>query len=465
MTSIVAVLLFAVGALAGALIAYLVSRNLFAARLAEANARLTAESTVGTRRVAELTQRVTDAEAELRQRNDEVRRIEGDNRALQADAASFNGRIGELTRIQEQMKESFAALSAEALRETSSSFFQIAQRELQGTRAETLRDMEEKERSIGALLDPIRTGLTRYDEKVDRLVRERDEAFGKLTGQLQRVEQASAQLSQETHQLSRALRSPAVRGQWGELQLRRVIEISGMVENCDFDAQPVLPGDGAQLRPDVIIRLPGGRSVIVDSKVPLTAYLEALEATDDEKRRKKMKDHAAQLRSHSDALGKKSYWERAPTSPEFVVLFLPSEVFFSAALEADSSLIEDSFTKNRVIIATPTTLIALLQSVAYGWRQESITRSAQEIADLGKELYERLSKLDDHFGDLGDHLEKAMKFYNNAVGALESRVLVSARRFKDLGIGSSVSELRVLEPIELPVRGLRSPELTDGVAE
>jgi DNA recombination protein RmuC len=203
--------------------------------------------------------------------------------------------------------------------------------------------------------------------------------------------------------------------------------------------------------------------VAIDAKVPLTAYLEAMEERNDQERKRKLEQHAQQLRVHSNALGRKNYWEQLSDSPEFVVLFLPSEAFFSAALEHDSQLIDDSFTKNHVIIATPTTLIALLHSVAYGWRQESLARSASEIAELGRELYERLSKFDEHIGDLGVHLEKAMKFYNQAVGTLESRVLVSARRFKDLGVGVSTGELPVLEPLETPARALRSPELTDGL--
>lgn len=246
--------------------------------------------------------------------------------------------------------------------------------------------------------------------------------------------------------------------------MRRVIEIAGMLEHCDFSVQPSLESDGRQRRPDVLVKLPGGRVIAIDAKVALTAYLEALEEQDDEIKKRKLKQHAVQVRAHCDSLGKKNYWEQMADSPEFVVLFLPSEVFFSTALEQDPLLIEESFTKNRVIIATPTTLIALLHSVAFGWRQESLARSATEIAELGRELYERLSKFDEHIGDLGVHLEKATRFYNSAVGTLESRVLVSARRFKDLGVGTSVGELAVLEPIEIPLRVIKAPELTDGVS-
>lgn len=243
-----------------------------------------------------------------------------------------------------------------------------------------------------------------------------------------------------------------------------VVEVAGMVEHCDFDSQPHIEDGESHVRPDVVIKLPGGRAVAIDAKVPLTGYLAALEETSDDGRKLKLKQHASHVRGHSNTLGKKQYWDKLAVSPEFVVLFLPSEVFFSAALEQDPMLLEESFTNNRVIIATPTTLIALLQAVAYGWRQESIARSAAEIAELGRELYERLCKFDDHIGDLGVHLEKAMKSYNSAVGTLESRVLVSARRFKDLGVGSSGSDLAILEPLETPARALRSHELTDGVS-
>jgi DNA recombination protein RmuC len=460
-----AVALFLAGSAIGSVVVFLVSQKLFDAKTAQATATVAGEARASADRAKDLAARLANTEETLRARERELKVAESQLSALRSEGATFQTRLQELSRVHDRMKETFTALSADALKASSDSFFQIAKRELDAVRIEAKRDLDDKERSIGDLLSPIRDGLQKYDAKLEQLAKDRDEAFGKLTGQLQRVEQASTQLSSETQQLARALRSPAVRGRWGEMQLRRVIEVSGMLEHCDFVAQATFGDEGAQCRPDVVIKLPGGRTVAVDAKVPLSAYLEALEATGDEDRTRKLKQHASQVRAHCDGLGKKSYWDKLEHSPEFVVLFLPSEVFFSAALEQDRTLLEESFANNRVIIATPTTLIALLQAVAYGWRQDSIARNAEEIAALGRELYERLSKLDAHFGDLGTHLEKAMKFYNSAVGTLESRVLVSARRFKDLGVGSSVADLPVLEPLELPVRGLRSPELTDGVVE
>lgn len=458
-----AVALFAAGLLTGAGIVYLMLRQVTEARSAQAAAAAGAEGRAATGRAEELASRLTAAEGHLREREGEVRTLSEQLVALKADRATFDARLEELGRMQQQMKDTFASLAAQTLKTTSESFFQVAKGELEGIRSTALRDLDDKEKAFAALITPIREGLQKYDARIEQLARERDESMGRITGQLARVEQASAELASQTQQLSRALRSPAVRGRWGEMQLRRVIEIAGMVEHCDFRVQQMLEGDGGRLRPDVVVKLPGGRAVAVDAKVPLTAYLDALEEPQEDARRQKLKQHAVQVRAHAEQLGKKNYWEQMEESLEFVVLFLPSEVFFSAALEHDGKLIEESFTKNRVIIATPTTLIALLHAVAYGWRQEALARSAADIAELGRELYERLSKFDDYIGDVGVHLGRAMDFYNKAVGSLESRVLVSARKFKDLGIGSSVAELAVLEPIEAPTRALRSPELTDGV--
>jgi DNA recombination protein RmuC len=438
MSAFIAVLIFLFGLAIGAAAVYLALRH-NSARLLSTEQQLAAK------------------DSELRSREVELTR-------LKAEREAFEVRVQEMSKLQDRMKDAFAALSAEALRSTNETFLQVARRELEGVRTMSQRDYEDKQNTFAALISPIREGLAKYDTKIEQLARERDEAFGLLTGQLRNVERANQELAQQTQLLSRALRSPAVRGRWGEMQLRRVIEVAGMLEHCDFDSQPRIEDGDQYVRPDLVIKLPGGRTVAVDSKVPLTAYLESLEETTDDGRQSKLRLHATQVRNHSTSLGKKQYWEKLDQSPEFVVLFLPSEVFFSAALEYDPLLLEESFTSNRVVIATPTTLIALLQAVAYGWRQESLAKSAAEIAELGQELYERLCKFDDHISDLGTHLEKAMKFYNSAVGTLESRVLVSARKFKDLGVGSGAGDLAVLEPLETPARALRSTELTDGVA-
>jgi DNA recombination protein RmuC len=460
---VVAVAMLVLGAVLGGLASYAHFRQLISAKTAEVSASVASEARAATMRADDLAARLSAQAEEMRRRESETRVVQEELTRLKTERATFDARIEELTRVHDRMKDAFASLSADALRSTNEAFLQVAKRELEGVRASASRDLDDKERAFTSLIAPIREGLSKYDAKLEQLAKERDETFGLLTGQLRRVEQSTLDLGQQTQLLSRALRSPTVRGRWGEMQLRRVIEVAGMLEHCDFVSQPYLDAGETHIRPDVVVKLPGGRAVAVDAKVPLTGYLEALEETNEEGRKTKLMHHAAQLRGHSNALGKKQYWEKLDESPEFVVLFLPSEVFFSAALEHDPLLLEESFTNNRVIIATPTTLIALLQAVAYGWRQESIARNAAEIAELGRELYERLCKFDDHIAGLGDHLEKAMKFYNNAIGTLESRVLVSARRFKDLGVGTSLTELEVLEPLETPVRALRSSELTDGV--
>jgi len=464
MNALSSVLVFVAGLAIGGLAAYFAFRQVAQSKAAESAANALADARASVARVEDLTTRLADAQTQLRERDAEVRGLDNQLTTLKTERASFETRLEELARFQERMKDTFSALAAEALKSTSDSFFQVAKSELAGLRVEAQRDLDDKEKAFATLIAPIRDGLQKYDAKIEQLARDRDESMGAIRKQLESVERASVELATQTDQLARALRSPAVRGRWGEMQLRRVIEIAGMIEHCDFSVQPVLEGEGRRLRPDVLVKLPGGRVVAIDAKVPLSAYLQALEAHDDGERKRYLKQHAAQLRQHSDSLGKKSYWEQLDDSPAFVILFLPSEVFFSTALEQDSQLIDDSFTKNRVIIATPTTLIALLHAVAFGWRQESLARSASDIAELGRELYERLSKFDDHITDLGTHLEKAVTFYNNAVGTLESRVLVSARRFKDLGVGNTVGDPVVLEPIETKVRPLRSPELTDGVA-
>ena len=317
---------------------------------------------------------------------------------------------------------------------------------------------------LGNLLEPLREELERYDQRLTSFDRERAMQFGALSEQLHIVAAASEGLRDQTHQLSSALRTPNVRGRWGEVQLRRVVELAGMAEHCDFDTQVTTLGEASdgqtvRLRPDMVVRLPGGRSVIVDAKAPLSAYLDANTATDDRERTRFLKMHAAQLRSHVDALARKSYWTQLGpgTTPEFVVLFLPGEAFFAAALEQDGALLDDSAVLG-VILATPTTLIALLKSVAFGWREARMADSAREISTLGTTLYERLATLGEHFAELRTSLDGAVMSYNRAVGTLESRVLVSARRLKELGAAADRSELAVLEPVDGRARTIQASE-------
>lgn len=316
---------------------------------------------------------------------------------------------------------------------------------------------------IDALLTPLRDELERYDQRLSSFDRERAMQFGALSEQLHIVTAASEGLRDQAQQLATALRTPNVRGRWGEVQLRRVVELAGMSEHCDFETQVSTSaeddnGELRRLRPDMVVRLPGGRSVIVDAKAPLSAYLDSVQQPDH--RARLLRAHASQLRAHVDALARKGYWEQlgAGTTPEFVVLFLPGEAFFSAALEADTTLMEDSAARG-VILASPTTLVALLRAVSYGWREARMTDGAREISTLAATLYERLATLGGHFGELGGALDRAVTSYNRAVGSLESRVLVTARRFRELGVAPDRSEIDLLEPVGTRARGIQAPEL------
>ncbi|CAN5909192.1 DNA recombination protein RmuC [soil metagenome] len=336
---------------------------------------------------------------------------------------------------------------------------------VQFRRATSPKDDESIDR-LGELLDPLRAELERYDQRLTSFDRERAMQFGALSEQLHIVAAASEGLRGETQQLASALRAPGTGGRWGELQLRRVVELAGMAAHCDFEPQVTLTvesgeGDVRRLRPDLVVRLPGERAVIVDAKAPLAAYLDASTATDPRERLRLFRVHAAHLRGHVEALARKAYWEQLGpgTTPEFVVLFLPGEAFFSAALEHDPALLDDSASRG-VILATPTTLIALLRAVSFGWREARMADGAREIGTLAATLYERLASLGEHFSELGGALNRAVATYNRAAGTLESRVFVTARRFRDLGVGGDRTHIDVVEPVETRARTVNAPELT-----
>ena len=348
----------------------------------------------------------------------------------------------------------FKAMSADALARNNQAFLELAKSTLAQTQQAARGDLELRQQAISELVTPVHSSLEKVDAKIQELEKARAGAYSALQEQVRSLLETQQQLRAETGRLVTALRTPAVRGNWGELQLRRVVEMAGMLEHCDFNAQMTLFGEEGRLRPDLIVRLPAGKTIVVDAKTPLDAYLRAVEAEDEASRKARFADHARQVRAHMMSLGRKSYWEQFDRAPEFAVLFLPGECFFSAALEADPSLIEYGVDQN-IILATPTTLIALLRAVAYGWRQEQIAENAAQISALGKELFKRLSDMGDHWNRVGRGLERAVEAYNGAVGSFESRVMVSARRFADLKTSPLGVEIAPLEPVDQSVRALQ----------
>ena len=363
---------------------------------------------------------------------------------------------------QQQLRESFASLAADALRSSTDEFLKLADQKIGNVQKEASADLGRHQQALDALVAPIKDTLTQVGATLVEVDKHRVSDTASLRTLLSLVGQTQQQLQLETQNLVRALRSPGVRGRWGEVQLRKVVELAGMLEQCDFDEQPTALTDGGRLRPDLIIHLPGGHTIVVDAKTPLEAFLDAQAATDEGVRSGKMADHVRQVRDHIAKLGAKGYWEQFPSSPDFVVLFLPAEAIFMGAIERDVQLIEFGV-KQQVLIASPLTLIALLRAAAFGWRQERLTMNAEEISRLGRALHESVATMAEHLDDLRRRLDGAFAVFNKLVGSFESNVLVKARRFKELGAGSA-KEVVTVEPLEIaprPVQGHQQPTLLD----
>jgi DNA recombination protein RmuC len=367
---------------------------------------------------------------------------------------SLNEQKALLHQAQNVLTDAFRSLAADALSRNNQQFLALARENLSAFESRAVADLDARQKAIEGVVFPVKESLQKMDDQLRAIEFSRGQAYSALSTQLQSLVHVQGELRSETANLVKALRAPAVRGRWGEIQLRRVVEIAGMIKHCDFLEQQSFEGPEGRLRPDLRVLLPGGKNVIVDAKAPLQAYLDSLEAATEDVRIARLKDHARQVREHMTRLAAKSYWDYLKPSPEFVVLFLPGETFFSAALEQDSSLIEQGVNQ-RVILATPTTLIALLRTVAYGWRQEQLAENAQRISELGRELYDRLSSIAVSIGSLGAALRNCVEKYNRAAGSFEARVLPAARRFKELGV-SAKEEIVALEPLENIPRELAS---------
>ncbi len=377
---------------------------------------------------------------------------------LDAERQGSAEKLALLAQAEARMREAFGALSAEALRQNNRSVLELAEAKLGDVQRSAAAELELRRRAVDELVKPIGAALERVDGRIREVEKERAASYAGLIEQLKAMARSQQALQAETGNLARALRAPQVRGRWGEIQLRRVVELAGMVDYCDFEEQVTAAGESGSLRPDLVVRLPGGKTVVVDAKAPMAAYLDAMDGPGDETERERLlRDHARQVRDHMVALGSKAYWNQFQPAPDFVVMFLPGETFFSAACRHDPALIEFGVSQ-QVIPASPTTLIALLRAIAYGWRQERIAQNAQEISELGRQLHERVGTMAGHFEDLRRALDRAVDSYNRTVGSLETRVLATARRFRELGVGGE--ELGEGMTIEQTTRGLMAPELS-----
>jgi DNA recombination protein RmuC len=384
-------------------------------------------------------------------------------RALQADNARLTAELEHLRSLAQerqaaveearrQLTDTFSALSSQALKHNTEEFLKLAQENLKQAYLQSDHSLAQREKSIENLVNPIKESLERTERQIRVMENERKEAQGALTKHLETMVQTQQLLQSETRNLVQALKRPEVRGQWGELTLRRLAELAGMVEHCDFYEQEHHTTEHGALRPDMIIRMPGGREVVVDVKTPLDAYLQAVEASDDATRRQCLEKHAGNVRKRVRELAAKAYWDQFKNAPDFVVLFIPGDQFLSAALDIDRNLLEEAM-QQRVILATPTSLVALLRAVAYGWRQESLAENAEQIRHVGEELYSRLTVFADHLGKVGKSMNSAVQHYNKAVGSFDARILPSARRFTEMGIRGK-KDMESAEQVESTARSL-----------
>jgi DNA recombination protein RmuC len=451
----------AAAALVAAAVVYLMLRGDAERRIAGVSADMAADIASARTMAQEVQRQLAHNQRELSDRTEQLATVKAENAALRNDNKWLAEEIERekkvltttqqlLDRARQDLRDGIKAAAAEALNANNAAFLELARTSFQGLQKEASLDMESRQRAIDTIVHPVLATLKQVDLKLEGAEKERVAAYARLAEQV-------AQLGSATGSLSRALRTPAVRGRWGEMQLRRVVEMAGMLQRCDFDEQQGLLSENGRFRPDVIVHLPGGKKIVVDAKAPLEAFLDAQEAPDEESRAVRLQGHARQVREHMDRLGSKAYWDQLGGSPEMVIMFLPGETLFSSALQCDLNLIEHGL-EQKVLLASPITLIALLTTVAHTWRQEALAENYREVAALGKEFYERLSKFSDYFDDVRKKLDGAVQAYNAAAGSFEARVLVSARRLRELEV-TTAEEIPAASSIDTVPRVLKQVNL------
>lgn len=459
----IAALSFVVGAVIAWLLSQAIARRQLQDTAQAHHGALVAQQTLFT----ETAKRLGDVQEELKHARETVEAARVGSMTLREENAQLRielahqrevvpEKLALLEKAQEHLRTSFDALAAAALRNSTEEFLKLADQRMGNTQKEAMTEISKRQQALDELIRPIRDTLTQVDQKLTESDRHRVQNSTAIDTLLKEMSQQQERLRGETQNLVRALRTPNVRGRWGEMQLRRVIELAGMLEYCDFVEQPSLLADAGRQRPDLVVKLPGGRAIVIDAKVPLEAYLDATDLP-EESRGPRMADHARQVRDHIGKLGAKNYWEAVQPSPEFVVMFLPGESFFQAALQQDPELLEFGV-RCRVFPASPLTLIALLQVVAQGWRQERLAKNAEEIQSLGRELYNRVSKMTEYLDTVRQRLDSTVKAFNDTVGSYETRVLVTARKFKELGVTAG-TEIEPLQAIDSVPRVLQTANL------